>query len=451
MYTKDTETKPSTKRTSTLDYINDMPESYAGLVSASKLKTDAALLTALLQMGQTHAEKCELKEARAILTSALALAKKLKNFPAMMEAMSGLLRLAADSMCDVAIKKWSTQLDNHIKAYPDHTPPMAWYCKGTIAFHKKEWFTAQKYFLTCIRQAKRTSGASSIQVSFTLSQKDMIARAWTTIANILFWRNRPKRAEYLLKILLNRYEKKNLRSVNGILYMIYGKFEEKNGEPQKALSWYQKANASYLEEHNWYLYLYVLCAYARVSRLQQNYPQASWYLDLLDKATKGPEMEFLRERSRYERNLLNAQAVDLSIDTQNGVIQTREKGKIQLRKQYILLGILEVLAQAYQDFSKDADRGLSKSDLIERVWNQKYRPEAHDNKLYYNINRLRRLIEPNVHEPRYLLNWKEGYRLCPGLKLQLITAENSAELLGNQQDNNEDFSDPESPNKENKV
>ena len=60
------------------------------------------------------------------------------------------------------------------------------------------------------------------------------------------------------------------------------------------------------------------------------------------------------------------------------------------------------------------ERGLSKAEIIQHVWSEPYRPEAHDNKLYYNINRLRKLIEPDVRKPQYLLNWKEGYRLAPG-------------------------------------
>ena len=73
-------------------------------------------------------------------------------------------------------------------------------------------------------------------------------------------------------------------------------------------------------------------------------------------------------------------------------------------------------------------RGLSKAEIIERVWNESYRPEAHDNKLYYNINRLRKLLEPDVRKPQYLLNWKEGYRLAPGLKVQLVGSRNAAKL-----------------------
>jgi DNA-binding winged helix-turn-helix (wHTH) protein len=55
-----------------------------------------------------------------------------------------------------------------------------------------------------------------------------------------------------------------------------------------------------------------------------------------------------------------------------------------------------------------------------RVWKEKYRPEVHDNKLYYNINRLRKLIEPDMKHPKYLMNWREGYRLAPGLKVQFV-------------------------------
>lgn len=67
----------------------------------------------------------------------------------------------------------------------------------------------------------------------------------------------------------------------------------------------------------------------------------------------------------------------------------------------------------------ESGAGLSKAEIIQRVWKEKYRPEAHDNKLYYNINRLRKLIEPDTKHPQYLLNWREGYRLAPGLRVRL--------------------------------
>jgi DNA-binding winged helix-turn-helix (wHTH) protein len=85
-----------------------------------------------------------------------------------------------------------------------------------------------------------------------------------------------------------------------------------------------------------------------------------------------------------------------------------------------LLHILEALLNAHEKTGGDFERGLSKAEIIESVWKESYSPEAHDNKLYYNINRLRKIIEPNIRKPQYLLNWKEGYRLAPGLRIQYV-------------------------------
>ncbi|MEK6706757.1 MAG: winged helix-turn-helix domain-containing protein [Bdellovibrionota bacterium] len=175
-----------------------------------------------------------------------------------------------------------------------------------------------------------------------------------------------------------------------------------------------------MAEHNWYYHLYVLWGYARICRLQRNYVQAYWYLDLLEKTTSGPGFGLLRRDILADRVKLEQDAVDLLIDSRQGIIKTRETKKISVRKQYVLLHILEVLSEAHSRQGDDMERGLSKAQIIEYVWKEKYQPEAHDNKLYYNINRLRKLIEPDVRKPQYLLNWKEGYRLAPGLKIQLV-------------------------------
>src|SRR5581483_8828888 len=100
-------------------------------------------------------------------------------------------------------------------------------------------------------------------------------------------------------------------------------------------------------QHHWYNHLYVLFGYAKVSRLQQNYPQAYFYLDLLDHATSGPEFSFLRREVAAERTRLEQDAVDLLIDGRQGIIQTREAGSISLGKQYVLLHILEALTDAH--------------------------------------------------------------------------------------------------------
>ena len=140
----------------------------------------------------------------------------------------------------------------------------------------------------------------------------------------------------------------------------------------------------------------------------------------MDKAASAPEFGLLRREVAAERSRLEQDAVDLLIDSRKGTIRTRENSQVSLGKQYVLLHILEALSDAHGRSGNDQERGLSKAEIIEYVWKESYRPDVHDNKLYYNINRIRKLIEPNVREPQYLLNWKEGYRLAPGLRIHYV-------------------------------
>jgi DNA-binding winged helix-turn-helix (wHTH) protein len=199
-----------------------------------------------------------------------------------------------------------------------------------------------------------------------------------------------------------------------------GNLAELDQKYDEALSWFQKSHTAFLAEHNWSYHLYVLYGYARLARKQGNFTQAYWYIDLVDKASQGEGFGLLQREVTAEKLRLEQDAVDLLIDSRKGMIKTRESGKIDLKKQYVLLHILEALSNAHRKSGDDLDRGLSKAEIIEQVWHESYRPEAHDNKLYYNINRLRRLIEPDLKKPQYLLNWKEGYRLAPGLRVHYI-------------------------------
>jgi DNA-binding winged helix-turn-helix (wHTH) protein len=373
-----------------------------------------------LQLAQLRSEKCELGEARVAFLMALKIGKRENDFRAIMEALAGLLRLAGEALDEESIRQWDRELDAFMSGYPKQIPPMAWYCKGAIERHRGNTRAAQRHFHRYLRAVRKDpKQATAAQI---LSGEEALVRGWAMLAVILWQRGRIRRAQHLATELLRRYEEKNYRTINGILYLLQGNIAEKRREFETALRWYQKAHASFLSEHNWFYHLYVLYGYARLSRLQQNYSQAYWYLDLIDKAASGAEFSFLRREIASERSRLEQDAVDLLIDSRQCIIKTRESGQISLRKQYVLLHILEALSNAHGREGDDLERGLSKAEIIEKVWKEQYRPEAHDNKLYYNINRLRKLIEPDIRKPQYLLNWKEGYRLAPGLKVQFIGA-----------------------------
>ncbi len=369
----------------------------------------------LLQMAQLRAEKCELKQAQETFFLAHQVAKKAGDLKSIMEALSGLLRLSVEALDEEAIRKWDSELDRFMKAYPKQIPPMAWYCKGAVARHRSQLLLAQRCFHRYLRSVKNK-----------LIQKDdmLIARGWVMMAVLLQQRGRLKRSEWLANELLRRYENLSLRGINGIIYLLLGTLAERQKNFRLALQWFQKAYAQFLGDHNWYYHLYAIYGYARIARRQQNYSMAYWYLDLVDKAASTPEFGLLRREIAAERSRLEQDAIDLLIDSRKGEVKTRESGIVSLRKQYILLHILEALSNAHFKPGKEGEKGLSKAELIESVWKEPYQPQVHDNKLYYNINRLRKLIEPNVRKPQYLLNWRKGYRLAPGLKIQFVEDKN---------------------------
>jgi DNA-binding winged helix-turn-helix (wHTH) protein len=373
-----------------------------------------------LQLGQLRFEKCELVEAQVAFSMALAQAKKIGNLRAIMEALAGLLRISTDALDEPEITKWHSELEELMKAYPTETPAMAWYCKAVLARHRSQFVISQRfaheYIVTVEREAK--TGVET----FGMTTQEALARGWSLVATVLFQRGRTLRARWLAQHLLERYKDKEntVKGVIGVASMVMGNVHHRLHQYDQAMEYYQKAHESFLSEHNWYFHLYSLLGYASVHRAQQNYAQAAWYLNLVDKAAPGREFGVLRRVMALERAKVEQDAVDLVIDSRKGVIKTRETGQISLRKQYVLLHILEALSKAHSYDGSDMDRGLSKAEIIQRVWDQPYRPEAHDNKLYYNINRLRKLIEPDIRKPQYVLNWKEGYRLAPGLKIQFI-------------------------------
>ncbi len=393
-------------------------------VSAPSVAYDETTVLHELEMGRLLTEKCELRHARESFERALGLARVAANASARrhtMEALAGLLRLAGEALSLHETQRLETELDHWIATHPDWGPPMVWYCKGAIARHFNKQAPARQCFHRYIK---------AIRADVSISEAEREAseiRGWMMLAVSLQQRSHIGRSQWLASHLLARHESKKLRAVNGTLYLLQGHLSEMRAERQpearaellqEAYGWYRKAHASFLAERNWYLHLYAILGYARVERQQQNHSQANWHLDLIDEAASGPEFGALKREIEEQRRLIRESSVDVLVDTANGFVKVRDLGQVSLRKQYVLLGILEELAAAHS--KGDGERGLSKAEIIERVWKENYRPEAHDNKLYYNINRLRKLIEPDVKLPRYLLNWKEGYRLAPGLRVQVV-------------------------------
>ncbi len=385
-----------------------------------------------LQMAQLRIEKCELKEAGAAFYLAFQKAKDLARkstatpnqakvlVKTQVEALEGLIRLACEGLDDASILKWEKELNRLLRPYRMYScrvqyPPLIWCCQGHLAKYRGDFKLAQR----CFRRHLGTVYLRSTQRS--ARSEELTGRAWLILAALFQERHQWKRSEWVMGQLLRQFEKLNFRGLNGALYLLKGNLAEKEKNWGVALQWFQKAHAQFLSEHNGYELLYVFHALARLERQQHHYSHAGWYLDLLDPFVASSDFGVLKLKLTAERIRLEGHSIDLLVDMCLGFIKTKEGVEVSLRKQYVLLHILESLSRAHARSGNARSRGLSKAEIVEFVWNENYSPELHDSKLYYNMNRLRKLIEPDVHRPQYLLNSKGGYRLAPELRIQYIS------------------------------
>jgi DNA-binding winged helix-turn-helix (wHTH) protein len=377
----------------------------------------------LLKLGHLQFEKCELSESRKIFEQALSQAKQIESPRLILESISSLLYIAGEAIDYKAIEKWEAEISEVSKKYKTELPPLVWYCRASVEFRKEDLNNlslVKKLMLKFLRMNRQDSEVSLKE------RETWEAKAFLVLVLVAIKKGLKNRAHLLLQSIESRYYGKGYAGIDGLISLYFGLLNEYSGDLPKALTYFKQAHGSFLSEHHWYFHLYVLQGYARIARAQRQFGQALFYLDLIEKAASGPEFNFLRVRVQNERLRLERDTVDLFVDVQKGIVQTREGEKISLRKQYVLMDILKVLSIAFLEGHSDEEKVLSKAEIINKVWRENYRPEAHDNKLYYNINRLRKLIEPNIKVPKYILNWKEGYRFAPGLNIKFVGEDQSS-------------------------
>lgn len=107
---------------------------------------------------------------------------------------------------------------------------------------------------------------------------------------------------------------------------------------------------------------------------------------------------------------MREQPFDLKLDLENQMVHERKLGPVDLRNQHVLVELLRL-------FSGTPGKVFTKEDLVEQVWRQSYDPGLHDNKVYVTIKRLRKFIEPDGDQPRYIIRAKDGYYLNTSARL----------------------------------
>ncbi len=373
----------------------------------------APALQSELRFGQKLFEKCELKLARERFEFVVSAAREQGDARAEIDAMSMLLRTSAEALDHDGVERWSGEIHRWVQRHPRSIPSSIWYHLGAQARTQRNWQEAFDYFMTALRELRKDP------LMPKQDRLEMQAKSLTGLASTLINLGRPERAVWVARKAIEKFGSLKVEGAIGQLLIVIALVDEQAGRLDSALKWYQKAHQIILSERNWYAHLYLLYAYARIARMKSEFEQAEFYLGLIEAVASTDEFGVIRREVIEERKRLAECTIDLELDEVTSKVKTRESTEINFGKQHILLEILKALLAAHEEGISESERGLTKGQIVQRVWRTGYRPSAHDNKLYYNINRLRKLIEPDVHHPKYLLNWRDGYRIAPGLRTRL--------------------------------
>ncbi|MCM2283034.1 MAG: winged helix-turn-helix domain-containing protein [Bdellovibrionaceae bacterium] len=191
------------------------------------------------------------------------------------------------------------------------------------------------------------------------------------------------------------------------------------GRHNEALVYLRDAIVHLREHHNTFLYIHALHAHWSVYFQKGDRESARHYLDLA--AMTVNERELPRLKRLIDSALESQRSPNVNtpynfrLDKSNDVILDHKNRAIRLRGRFVLRDLAFLLMS-------EPGRVFSKEDITNTVWNEKYDPDVHDNKIYVTIKRLRSLLESsdeNRSEP-YVLRYKIGYCFDPNAKVQVI-------------------------------
>ena len=129
-------------------------------------------------------------------------------------------------------------------------------------------------------------------------------------------------------------------------------------------------------------------------------PERKLLMNYIESFGKKEKLDSVHEEDNY----------DIIFDLKDNLIVEKEKGCVELKNQFILMDLLKL-------FLLNPGVSYSKEHIIQKVWKQDYKPEAHDNKIYVTIKRLREMIETDSCRPVYICRNKKGYCFSKSAKV----------------------------------
>lgn len=262
----------------------------------------------------------------------------------------------------------------------------------------------------------------SIQAAMSCDDRSALAWPLYGAATVLYARDRHEDAIRELEKLKTLLSCCPVPEIESSAHLLHALILRNQGKLEPALQSTWMAFESLRDQPHLGLYLHTLATLGTIFSLKNDPTSARLYLDLARRSLKRAEFPRIARiiDEALEKTGCALKAYDLELNLSTGTLTEIRKGEIKFDGQFILRDLLRVFMEA--SLEKKPGATLSKEDLVREVWAEDYRPQSHDNKIYVNIKRLRRLIEPDDGSTEYILRGKLGYYLNPNLKIAITPA-----------------------------
>lgn len=365
-----------------------------------------ALESSLFEMGRLYYEKGDLKQACAYLTEAKREALSQNKTRAYFDICQMLIRSYVEMEKNQEIQDLKKELQTYVLEENVEMTSLLYYTLGVCAYLDQNFDNSLTFFNQAFNIALAESNKKGM--CYALAGKAVWYKANRDYEKALSFIENLK---VFFESVSSPMVEVSAYICEAQIYIQQKRFDEANDVLWKAYNTSKKSNAVQ------FMIPYVLVMFSSLAAGQKHYKVALNYLDL----AKGMiDIDVLKRlagiieecRAKY----LSAKEVqpDIKININNHTVEEATKGDLELNNQFILLELLV-------EFVKKKGSYLTKADLADILWNQNYDPLQHDNKIYVTVRRLRKVLEPDPKNPKYILRTKEGYQLNPKTEVEIVS------------------------------
>ena len=349
-----------------------------------------------LELGKLLCEKGDFKQAWDVLAAVKQRLFVERQWNGYLEAQSLMLRICAEMERFEEINDIKEELQDLVIRENVELTSKTYYTLALCASYKRQNSVAREYL------------DKALSLALERDEKENICYAINGLAILYFSEGRYEDALkeiYNLKVFYQVIEIPDLKISSLILN---GHILKAMGEYEKAIELYWQCYDKLKEEKRLYMYIHVLNALGYTYSKIGDHNLARVYLTLAKRAIDPENHVALSKTIQANLDALGGakenDRYDIVFHMSTNSVVEKKRGRVDFKNQFILMDMLRL-------FLKNPGEVYSKEELVKKVWKQDYDPGIHDNKIYVTIKRLRKMIEPDFDQPKYIYRAKNGYYL----------------------------------------